>query len=49
MLQKGDSTEFNLEKDLGTTYWEVKVKNGSQEKEVKIDAQSGKVLKVESD
>jgi Predicted membrane protein len=46
---KGDSTEFNLEKDLGTTYWEVKVKNGSQEKEVKIDAQSGKVLKVESD
>lgn len=46
---KGDSIEFNLEKDLGTTYWEVKVKNGSQEKEVKIDAQSGKVLKVESD
>lgn len=46
---KGDSTEFNLEKDLGTTYWEVKVKNGSHEKEVKINAQSGKVLKVEND
>ncbi|MDT2827792.1 MAG: PepSY domain-containing protein [Enterococcus viikkiensis] len=46
---KGEATEWGLDKDLGTTYWEVKVKDGQKETEVKVDAQSGKILESETD
>lgn len=45
----GKATEWSLDKDLGTTYWEVKVKDGQKETKVKVDAQSGKILESETD
>lgn len=41
----GQGTEFKLEKDHDITTWEVNI-NG---KEVTLDAQNGKVLKIEND
>lgn len=46
---KGEATEWSLDKELGTTYWEVKVKDGQKETDVKVDAQSGKILESETD
>lgn len=46
---KGKATDWSLDKDLGTTYWEVKVMDGHKETEVKIDAKSGEVLESEND
>lgn len=43
------ATDWKLEKELGITYWEVKVKEGQQKIEVKIDAHSGKILTTERD
>lgn len=45
----GLATDWKLEKELGITYWEVKVKEGQQKIEVKIDAHSGKILTTERD
>ena len=45
----GQATDWKLEKELGITYWEVKVKEGQQKTEVKIDAHSGKILTTERD
>ncbi|EOJ53771.1 lipoprotein [Enterococcus faecalis ATCC 35038] len=45
----GQATDWKLEKELGITYWEVKVKEGQQKIEVKIDAHSGKILTTEWD
>ena len=45
----GQATDWKLEKELGITYWEVKVKEGQQKIEVKIDAHSGKILTTERD
>lgn len=45
----GEATDWSLEKELSVNYWEVKVKNGKQEHEVKIDAQTGDVLSSELD
>lgn len=45
----GQATDWKLEKELGITYWEVKVKEGQQKIEVKIDAHSGKILITERD
>lgn len=45
----GKATDWSLDKDMGTTYWEVKVEDGHKETEVKIDAKSGKVLETETD
>jgi len=45
----GKATDWSLDKDLGTTYWEVKVMDGQKETEVKVDAQSGDVLESETD
>lgn len=45
----GQATDWKLEKELGITYWEVKVKEGQQKIEVKIDAHSGKILTTEQD
>lgn len=43
----GQATDWKLEKELEITYWEVKVKEGQQKIEVKIDAHSGKILTTE--
>ncbi|MGX7204079.1 PepSY domain-containing protein [Enterococcus pingfangensis] len=45
----GKATDWSLDKEDGTTYWEVKVTNGNEETEVKIDAQSGEVLETDVD
>ena len=45
----GQATDWKLEKELGITYWEVKVKEGQQKIEVKTDAHSGKILTTERD
>ena len=45
----GQATDWKLEKELGITYWEVKVNEGQQKIEVKIDAHSGKILTTERD
>lgn len=45
----GQATDWKLEKELGITYWEVKVKEGQQKIEVKIDTHSGKILTTERD
>ena len=45
----GQATDWKLEKELGITYWKVKVKEGQQKIEVKIDAHSGKILTTERD
>ncbi|KWU03499.1 hypothetical protein AEL95_07190 [Lactobacillus crispatus] len=46
---KGTSEEWKLEQDedTGKTYWEVKVKNGHQETEVKINAHTKEVISTE--
>lgn len=48
---KGTSEEWKLEQDedTGKTYWEVKVKNGHQETEVKINAHTKEVISTERD
>lgn len=45
----GEATDWSLDKDLGTTYWEVKIQDGNKETEVKINAQTGEVLQTEID
>ena len=48
---KGTSEEWKLEQDedTGKTYWEVKVKNGHQETEVKINAHTKEVISTVHD
>ncbi len=45
----GQAVEWDLDKELGTTYWEVKVRDGKKETQVKLDAKTGDVLEVELD
>lgn len=45
----GEITELSLEKELSHTYWKVKVEEGLNETEVKIDAFSKDVLEIEQD
>ncbi|MHC5247363.1 PepSY domain-containing protein [Enterococcus sp. LJL90] len=45
----GTITEWNLEKELSTTYWEVTVEINNRETSVSIDAQTGDVLEVDVD
>lgn len=45
----GTATDWDLDKDLGTTYWEVKVKNGNQITKVKLNSQTGEILSTETD
>lgn len=45
----GTVDEIKLDKDDGIVYWEVKLKEGRMENEVKINAQSGDVLTTEQD
>lgn len=46
---KGKATDWKLDKELDTTYWEVKIKNKSKITEVMIDAKEGDVLSTELD
>lgn len=45
----GTITEWSLEREQNTTYWEVTVRSSMKEVSVSIDAQSGNVLEVEID
>lgn len=45
----GNASEWSLDKDMDTTYWDVQVKDGSKQVEVKVNAQTGKVLEKETD
>lgn len=45
----GEAIEWSLERELSTTYWEVKVKNGFSETSVKLDAKTGSILETELD
>ena len=48
---KGTSEEWKLEQDedTGKTYWEVTVKNGHQETDVKINAHTREIILTEHD
>lgn len=46
---KGEATEWSLERELSTTYWEVKIVNGRSETSVKLDAKTGDILETELD
>jgi len=43
------ATDADLEKEVGVTYWDITLKNGVQEMEVKIDATNGKILEKSMD
>ncbi|MFC0233851.1 PepSY domain-containing protein [Vagococcus entomophilus] len=45
----GTAVEWNLEKELDTVYWEVKVKSGKSETDVTLNAETGTVLEVEKE
>jgi uncharacterized membrane protein YkoI len=45
----GQATDWDLDKEMNITYWEVKVENGSKKTDVKINAQTGEVLETEQD
>ncbi|MGM0237639.1 PepSY domain-containing protein [Enterococcus sp. AZ103] len=45
----GTVDEIKLDKDDGVVFWEVKLKEGQMENEVKINAESGDVLTTEQD
>lgn len=46
---QGEAVEWSLERELTTTYWEVKIKNGFSETSIKMDAKTGTVLETELD
>lgn len=48
-VSSGEPTDWELDKEMGITYWEVKVKDGKTETQIKINAQTGEVLEVEVD
>lgn len=43
-VKSGKVTEVSLDKDVATTYWEVKFKQKTQETSVQLDAATGKYL-----
>lgn len=45
----GEATDWDLDKELNITYWEVTVVDGNQETNVKLNAQSGEVIETEID
>lgn len=45
----GTITEWNLEKELSTTYWEVSIRTDRGEVQISIDAQTGDVLEIDYD
>lgn len=47
--KKGQAQEWTLETENGQAIWEVKVVNGHQDTDVKVNADNGNVLNVEQD
>ncbi|MBC9788205.1 MULTISPECIES: PepSY domain-containing protein [Carnobacterium] len=47
--KQGDVTEWKLSQEVQKTFYEVTIKNGSNETEVKIDSVSGDILQTEQD
>lgn len=47
--KQGDITEWKLSQEVQKTFYEIKIKNGSNETEVKVDSVSGTVLQTEQD
>ncbi|MEG0286834.1 MAG: PepSY domain-containing protein [Vagococcus sp.] len=47
--KSGKAVEWELDRELSTTYWEVQIKDGNKEYKVKLDAKTGDVLQVEMD
>ncbi|OTN77603.1 hypothetical protein A5886_002703 [Enterococcus sp. 8G7_MSG3316] len=45
----GEAADWDLDKEMNITYWEVKVKEGNTQTKVKINAQTGEVLETEID
>ena len=45
----GQAVEWDLDRELGTTYWEVTIQDGNKETQIKLDAKTGDVLQVELD
>ena len=46
---KGAAEEWKLEQDHNKAYWEITVNDGSKKNEVKIDAETKKVVEVDHD
>ena len=46
---KGTTEEWKLEQDHNKAYWEITVNDGSKKHEVKIDAETKKVVEVDHD
>ena len=44
----GQATDWDLDKEMNVTYWEVKVEDGNKTN-VKINAQTGEILETEQD
>ncbi|EAC7025797.1 PepSY domain-containing protein [Listeria monocytogenes] len=47
--QAGDVTSWNIERELDTTYYEVTVKQGYSDYDIKLDAKTLEVLQTEQD
>ena len=45
----GQATDWDLDQELGTTYWEVTVEDNGTETNVKMDARTGEILEKEVD
>ena len=45
----GQAVEWDLDRELSTTYWEVTIQDGNKESQIKLDAKTGDVLQVELD
>lgn len=45
----GQATDWDLEKEMNVTYWDVQIEDASKETNIKIHAQTGEVLEVEVD
>lgn len=44
---KGEAVEWNLDQEMGITYWKVTVSEGYKDVEVKLDAQTGELLETD--
>jgi len=49
LFEGATATDAGLEKEVGVTYWDITLKKGSQEMEVKIDAVDGTILEKSMD
>jgi len=49
LFEGATATDADLEKEVGVTYWDITLKKGTQEMEVKIDAVDGTILEKSMD